>query len=100
MTRDCEIGSELKFQERQMHPACSRHSQVQQLHLHQGPQDNDPDVFLEDNTTVCQTHEKASIICVSTEGTCSPCGDFVLLVIIFKTQNQEHNVDRQPKIIG
>ena len=34
-----------------MHPACSRHLQVQQLHLHQGPQDNDTNVFLEDNTT-------------------------------------------------
>ena len=80
-----------------MHPACSRHSQVQQVHLHQGPQDNDPDVFLEDNTTVLQTHEEAGIICVSTEWTCSPHGDFVLIVIIFKTQNQEQDDDSQPE---
>ena len=54
-----------------MYLACSRHPQVQQVHLHQGPQDNDPDVFLEDNT-ICQTHEKPGIICVSTEGTAAP----------------------------
>ena len=35
-----------------MSPACSRHPQVQLVQLHQGPQDNDPNVFLEDNTTV------------------------------------------------
>ena len=80
-----------------MHPACSRHPQVQQVHLHQGPQDNDPDVFLEDNKTGLQTHEEAGIICVSTEGTCSPHGDFVLIVIIFKTQNQEQDDDSQPE---
>ena len=55
---------------------------------------------MEDNTTVCPTHKTAGIICVSTEGTCSPCGDFVLVVIIVKTQNQEQDDDRQPKIIG
>ena len=91
---DYEIGNELEVHERQMHPACSGHPQVQQLHLHQGPQDNDPNVLLEDNTTVHQTHKKAGIICVSTEGTCS--GDFVLILIIFKTHNQEQDDDRQP----
>ena len=75
-----------------MHPACSRHPQ-QHVYLHQALQDNDPDVFLEDSTTVHQTHKKAGIICVSTEG---PCGDFVLIIIIFKTQNREQNDDRQP----
>ena len=80
-----------------MHLACSRHPQVQQVHLHQGPQANHPNVFLEDNTTVCQTHEKAGIICVSTEGTCSPHGDFLLIIIIFKTQNQEQDDDGQSK---
>ena len=80
-----------------MHQACSRHPQVQQVYLHQGPPDNDPNVFLEDNTTVCHTHEKAGIICVLTEGACGPCGDFILIVIIFKMQNQVQEDDRQPQ---
>ena len=43
------------------------------------------------------THKKAGIICVSTERICSLQGDFVLIIIIFKTQNQQQDDDRQPK---
>ena len=50
---------------------------------------------MEDTTTVHQMHKKAGIICVSTEGTCSPHGDFVLIVIIIKTQNQEQDDNGQ-----
>ena len=31
------------------------------------------------------------------EGTCSPHGDCVLIIIIFKTQNQEQDNNGQPK---
>ena len=56
-----------------------------------------PMYFWKMNTTVHQTHKKVGIICVSTEGICSPHGDFVLVIIIFKTQNQEQDDDRQPE---
>ena len=53
--------------------------------------------FGRQHNSLLLTHKKAGIICVSTEETCSPCGDFVLIIIIFKTQNQEQEDDRQPQ---
>ena len=93
-----KLATNLEVQERQMHPACSRHPQVQQLHLHQGPQDNHPNVFLEDNTSVCQPTSKLASFVFQLKGHAAP--KETLFSSLFKTQNQEKMMTDNLKIIG